>query len=520
MQETRRAPLVADRYQLDRFLAAGGFGAVWAATDVALGRPVAVKVLHEGYAGHPEALTRFRAEARSAGALCHENIARIYDYGEPPDALAPYLVMELVPGPSLADLLADGPLDPVRVADIVAQTAAGLDAAHRAGLVHRDIKPGNLLVAPDGQVKITDFGIAHAVGSVPLTRTGQLMGTPGYLAPERACGAQATPLSDLYALGMLAWECLAGAPPFTGSAVEVAVAHRDRPLPPLPPFVPADVADLVVELTAKHPAARPETAGYVARRAAMIRDRLAAGSSLLANGPPRPLSTLEMPALERPAPDRPAPPGPDAPPDPFAETLTAGLSGADHVAPVSAPPASAGPAPGLSRSRRHHQPRPSRRPRWMSRPGWVSLAAGSLTVAILGLVLGTVLSQLPSRSAPPPPARPPRRPAHPRSRRPVRLARTVTSRPTRSAPPATTPIPAPPRATDPPPAPATAPARAPAAAPATVPAGLLPALALATAWATATATAGSAASPTATRTSSSPGKRIITARHYAVIDAS
>src|SRR6266852_7058996 len=141
-------------------------------------------------------------------------------------------------GPSLAALLADGPMDPARVMDMVAQAAAGLHAAHLAGLVHRDIKPGNLLVGPDGVVKITDFGIAHAAGSAPLTRTGTLIGTPAYLAPERVAGAPATPASDLYSLGVVAYECLAGAAPFSGIPVEVALAHRDRPLPPLPAPVP------------------------------------------------------------------------------------------------------------------------------------------------------------------------------------------------------------------------------------------------------------------------------------------
>ena len=195
--------MLPDRYQLNEMLAAGGFGEVWRATDLALNRPVAVKLLHPGVARHPETLARFRAEARHCGALSHENIARVYDYGEPPDARAPFLVMELVEGPSLAEELAAGPLDPGRVTDVVTQTAAGLDAAHRAGLVHRDIKPGNLMLSPDGLVKITDFGISYAAGAAPVTSTGQLVGTPGYLAPERVRGARAGPSSDLYSLGIV-----------------------------------------------------------------------------------------------------------------------------------------------------------------------------------------------------------------------------------------------------------------------------------------------------------------------------
>ena len=289
-------------------LAAGGFGEVWRATDLALGRPVAVKLLHAGFARHPEILARFRAEARHSGALSHENIARVYDYGEPPDAQAPFLVMELVEGTSLAGELAAGPLDPARVVDIVAQTAAGLDAAHRAGLVHRDIKPGNLMLSPDGLVKITDFGISYAAGAAPVTSTGQLVGTPGYLAPERVRGARAGPSSDLYSLGIVAWECLAGAAPFTGTAVEVAIAHRDRPLPLLPASVPAEVAALISELTAKDPAARPATAGDLARRAADLRDRLTAGATLL-GGEFRdaPARTIELPELPGELPERPRP---------------------------------------------------------------------------------------------------------------------------------------------------------------------------------------------------------------------
>jgi serine/threonine-protein kinase len=180
--------------------------------------------------------------------------------------------MELVNGPSLAAVLADGPLDPGQTMDVVAQVAAGLQAAHAAGLVHRDIKPANLLLGPGGQVKITDFGIAHVAGSAPVTRTGAVIGTPNYLAPERVAGASATPAADLYSLGVVAYECLTGAPPFSGSPVEVAVAHRDRQLPAFPHTVPAEVAHLVADLTAKDPAARPASADEVAGRAGQLRD--------------------------------------------------------------------------------------------------------------------------------------------------------------------------------------------------------------------------------------------------------
>ena len=277
--------MLGGRYQLREQIGAGGYSEVWRGMDVVLARPVAVKLLHLGYAEHAEALTRFRAEAQHAGGLSHENIARVYDYGEADPPYPPFLVMELVDGPSLAGTLASGPLDPARSLDIVAQTAAGLHAAHLAGLVHRDIKPGNLLLAPGGIVKITDFGIASAVDSAPVTRTGQLVGTPGYLAPERAMGAPATPASDLYSLGIVAYECLAGAPPFTGPALAVALAHREYPLPPLPGWLPADVAALVLEMTAKDPADRPHSAGEVARRASQMAGRLVAGATGQAGAP-------------------------------------------------------------------------------------------------------------------------------------------------------------------------------------------------------------------------------------------
>ena len=270
--------MLAGRYRLEAPIAAGAVGEVWRATDLVLGRAVAVKLLRSEYTQHPEILARFRAEARHAGSLSHPGIAQVYDYGDADWPESPYLVMELVDGPSLARVLTGGPLDPAHAMDVVAQAAAGLAAAHEAGLVHRDIKSANLLLGPDGQVKITDFGIAHAAGSAPLTWTGTLVGTPAYLAPERAAGAKATPASDLYSLGVVAYECLVGTIPFSGSPLEIAAAHRTRALPPLPPGMPSGVAALVAALTAKDPAARPASAAAVAERAARVRDTTAGGT--------------------------------------------------------------------------------------------------------------------------------------------------------------------------------------------------------------------------------------------------
>lgn len=289
--------VLAGRYKLVDRIAVGGVGEVWRGMDAVLARPVAIKLPQAEHAKHAETLDRFRAEARNAGAVSHPGVAQVYDYGDAGPRHPPYLVMELVDGPSLADLIAGGPLDPARAMDVVAQTAAGLHAAHLAGLVHRDVKPGNLLLNRDGQVKITDFGIAHAAGSAPVTRTGTLVGTPAYLAPERAAGGPATPASDLYSLGVVAYECLAGAPPFSGIALEVAAAHRQRPLPPLPPAVPAGMAVLVAELTAKDPAARPASAGMVAARAGRLRDALAEGTVFLASPPSPTLADAQPPTL-------------------------------------------------------------------------------------------------------------------------------------------------------------------------------------------------------------------------------
>src|SRR5487761_1490015 len=248
MSTSRAAVVLAGRYRLEDWIATRGRGEGWAAAGCGRRRPVAVKLVRAGYAEHPETLARFRAEARHAGSLSHPCIAQIYDYGEAEGTHPPFLVMELVDGPPLARLLATGPLDPARVMDLVAQAAEGLAAALAAG----------------DRVKITDFGIAHAAGSAPITRTGILVGTPAYLAPERGAGAPATPASDLYSLGIVAYECLAGAPPFGGIAMEIALAHQLRRLPVLPPAVPTGAAALVAGLTAKDPAARPASAREVA----------------------------------------------------------------------------------------------------------------------------------------------------------------------------------------------------------------------------------------------------------------
>jgi serine/threonine-protein kinase len=261
-------------------IAAGGVGQVWRASDLLLDREVAVKLLRPEYADHPDTLERFRAEAKHAGSLTHPCVARVYDYGNAGPAIPPYLVMEYVNGPSLADMLAVDPVHAVLALDVAAQAAAGLDAAHRIGLVHRDVKPGNILIGADGLVKITDFGIAHAAGSAPITGPGLVMGTTQYMAPERIAGGQATPASDLYALGILIYECLTGLPPYDGSTAEVMAAHLYLPMPPLPAGVPPELGELITRLTAKDPAARLSDAAEVAAIATRLRDALAADAGL------------------------------------------------------------------------------------------------------------------------------------------------------------------------------------------------------------------------------------------------
>jgi hypothetical protein len=284
------------RYRLDVHIATGGVGEVWQGTDLAIDRRVAIKVLRPEHEADEEGLARFRAEAHHAGSLSHPNIAQVFDYGEPSGSEPGYLVMELVDGLSLSQILDDGPLPPEDVMDVVAQSALGLAAAHRTGLVHRDIKPGNLLLRWDGLLKITDFGIAHADGQTTVTQPGMLIGTPAYLAPERVAGGPATPAGDLYALGVVAHQCLTGQVPFAGEALVVALAHLDRELPALPTWVPSDVAALVTGLTRKDPAARPPSAWDVALWAEQLQASL---SSPEAQGGPGPASApLEVPGAE------------------------------------------------------------------------------------------------------------------------------------------------------------------------------------------------------------------------------
>ncbi|MHA7285765.1 protein kinase domain-containing protein [Arthrobacter sp. MDT3-44] len=288
------------RFELTERIAIGGMGEVWKARDQILGRIVAIKILKEEYSGDPAFLNRFRAEARHTALLNHEGIANVFDYGE--EGGSAYLVMELVPGQPLSAVIEkEQVLSPDRTLSIMGQTALALAVAHRQGLVHRDVKPGNILVMPDGRVKITDFGIARLADQVPLTATGQVMGTAQYLAPEQATGQPATGSSDIYALGVIGYELLAGHRPFSGeSQIAIALAQVNDAPPPLPETIPRPVRALVGSMLAKDPADRPRDAESLARavdaiRAGNIRAAEAAVPGMLAFGTGADAATTAVP---------------------------------------------------------------------------------------------------------------------------------------------------------------------------------------------------------------------------------
>ncbi len=253
-----------NRYTLDELIAVGGMGEVWKATDKVLGRTVAIKLLSANLATQPGFEERFREEARHTALLSHPNIATVYDYGETDGAS--WLVMEFVEGEPLSAIIRDeGPQSPRRTAMVVGQCAEALQAAHEAGVIHRDVKPANIMVRPDGVVKLTDFGIARATDAAPMTRTGEVMGTAQYISPEQAMGRPVSPKSDIYSLGVVAHELLTGRRPFDdGSPVATAMAHVHKPPPELPSSVPPAMAAVIMSCLAKEPDQRPASAKALA----------------------------------------------------------------------------------------------------------------------------------------------------------------------------------------------------------------------------------------------------------------
>jgi tRNA A-37 threonylcarbamoyl transferase component Bud32 len=256
------------RYRLVRRIATGGMGEVWQADDTVLGRRVALKMLVEELAADDRATRRFVREARATARLAHPNVARVYDFGR--GGGPPFLVMELLEGETLAARLASGPLPPAEAARVAAAVADALEAAHERGIVHRDVKPSNVMLTPGGEVKVLDFGIAAAADETHSTTGSGLYATVAYVSPERVAGEPATPASDVYSLGAVLYELLCGRPPFPGSSPAlVARAHlHDQPVPvrQLAPWVPARLAEACEAAMAKDPARRPSSAASLAIR--------------------------------------------------------------------------------------------------------------------------------------------------------------------------------------------------------------------------------------------------------------
>jgi len=290
--------VLGDRYQLDRHLASGGMGDVWIAHDHVLLRRVAIKVMRASAEHHELFAIRFREEAQHSARLLHTNIATTFDYGE--DTGLSFLVMELVDGHPLSHVIrAAGPLPADHVRSVLGQCALALGVAHAAHLVHRDVKPANILVREDGLVKLTDFGIARAADAAGQTGWGDIIGTPSYISPEQARGAPATGASDLYALGVVGHEMLTGTKAFNKpTPVSTAWSHVHEPPPRLPDDVPEVLAGVIEDLLAKEPADRPINARAVAIRLGLADHELmglALGLAQAVYGEPSPAA----PVLER-----------------------------------------------------------------------------------------------------------------------------------------------------------------------------------------------------------------------------
>jgi serine/threonine-protein kinase len=256
---------LGDRYVLQERIASGGMSDVWRALDDVLQREVAVKVMRADPENEELFAQRFRDEALHSAALMHSNITTVFDYGE--DDHLSYLVMELVPGLPLSAIIREsGPMEPDTVRSIIGQAALALGVAHEARVVHRDVKPANILLRPDGVVKLTDFGIARALDTIGHTRTGEMLGTPNYISPEQALGELATGASDLYSLGVVALEMLNGERPFDrGTPIATALSHVNEPPPPLSGEVPTELRVVVEALLEKQPGDRPANARTVAK---------------------------------------------------------------------------------------------------------------------------------------------------------------------------------------------------------------------------------------------------------------
>jgi len=307
--------LLDGRYRLQHVLGRGGMAVVWRADDQRLGRPVAVKVLDRAGPGDAAALEEFDREARTVAQLTHPNVVTVHDFGV--DDGVPYLVMELVSGRSLADVLTKGPLAVDEAVRITDQVCAALTAAHAAGVVHRDVKPANIMITSSGAVKVCDFGIAHPVHGARASRGGvaTAIGTSEFMAPEQVAGRPVDHRADLYSLGCVVYAMLTGHPPFSGDTPhQVGWQHLNDEPPPLAtkrPDVPSELAGLVGHLLAKDPGRRPISAAQVSARLSKVPAHRATGgstSTVVASGEGLPIRgsaavmhrTQMMPALEYP----------------------------------------------------------------------------------------------------------------------------------------------------------------------------------------------------------------------------
>ncbi|GHJ46604.1 putative serine/threonine-protein kinase PknA [Catellatospora sp. TT07R-123] len=321
--------LLSGRYRIDDRIASGGMGDVWRGTDTVLDREVAIKVMLTALLEDPNFVERFKVEARTMATVNHPGVVRVYDFGM--DQVA-YLIMEYVEGDPLARTLNKfGRLTAARTMLLVAQAADALQAAHEKGIVHRDVKPGNLLVRPNGTLVLTDFGIARSAAASQLTATGAVMGTASYLAPEQASGAGASSSSDIYSLGVVAYQCLTGNRPYDGDTpLEIAMKHVNGTPPPLPNEIPPVVRQIVQRAMAKDPAKRWPSAASFADAARQ------AGNALNQSGPTLPM----QPVAATPVSARPVSPGgrPVSPAQPSANGgFRPGAAQVPQVAPKSPP---------------------------------------------------------------------------------------------------------------------------------------------------------------------------------------
>lgn len=301
---------IAGRYRIEGRLGVGGMSTVMLAFDQRLERYVALKLLAEHLADDPTFVSRFRREALAAARLIHPNIVQVYDFGLDRDSNQHFIVMEHVSGHSCAELLRDrGHLDVAQVIEVVGQACRGLDYAHRNGVVHRDVKPGNLLVSDSGVTKLADFGIARAANQSSITQVGSVLGTAAYLAPEQARGEVAGPRADLYSLGVVTYQLLSGRLPYeAASLAELALKQQrelPRPLLQLNPGVPAELAEAVAIAISIDPEDRPADAAELGE---LLRDG-AKGISPFEDAPPRPV-TAQTRALPRRGPEPPRRPEP------------------------------------------------------------------------------------------------------------------------------------------------------------------------------------------------------------------